>query len=295
MRAEALSIPGEDPALAATRTAEWNAYYQPQSPAAQQLVNECARATLFSDRLDRFHAAAVTDSMRQAQRDWESQRADEFAQLLELLAKNPSAARDALLNSYGGCCYLIDRWIQLEHRLLDRGVWKPADAAEAVRLLGGLKGSADAWMVRVCSCLIGFKRNTTLLERLFEPDRQPPCFRDTIRLENLPNCSAAFAWLENRVASELTMLRARRDHLNEVERQPGLAHAASLGFVPADPNVARLHLRYLTENRNTFHRAFKSLVTTLKADAERPSTTPRTNLIHPRRHSSIRTELSRPP
>jgi hypothetical protein len=41
LRAEVLPLPTEDPAVIAERARAWNDYYQPESPAAQHLVNSC--------------------------------------------------------------------------------------------------------------------------------------------------------------------------------------------------------------------------------------------------------------
>ncbi len=270
LRAEILPLPGENPQVAAERAAAWHDYYQPQSPAAHHLVNECARATLFADRFARFHTSIVTEQMRDAQRAWHADRSAAIAQHIERLhnSKNPDAARVALLATAGGCAYLLDRWIQIEHRLLDRGLWKSSDIAEAVRLLGGIKANPDAWVVRVFACLIGLHKNASLLAKLFQPDRQPPSLRDTYTLNNLPNCDDAFRWLATRVAAEITMLRTRHWELDERADQPALADAAVRGFLAPDQEIARLHLRYHNEARNAFQRAFKTLLSTLEADAE---------------------------
>ena len=60
LRAELLALPTEDPAAIQAREDSWNEYYQPQSPGAQHLVNQCARATVLSDRVDRHENAMLT-------------------------------------------------------------------------------------------------------------------------------------------------------------------------------------------------------------------------------------------
>src|SRR3954452_4343152 len=60
LRAETVALPNEDPRVVAERAQVWNDYYRPASPAAQHLVNECARATVLSDRVDRYHHAALS-------------------------------------------------------------------------------------------------------------------------------------------------------------------------------------------------------------------------------------------
>ena len=91
LRAEALALPGEDPAAVAARADAWNDYYQPQSPAAQHLVNACVAATLLSDRCETYHAAALAKQMRDAETAWEAEREDEVS-LVEFLRSDPATA-----------------------------------------------------------------------------------------------------------------------------------------------------------------------------------------------------------
>jgi hypothetical protein len=90
LRADALALPNEDPELVAERCRAWNDYYQPQSPAAQHLVNECVQATLLSERCHRFHAAALADQIRRAEYDWDCDRQDQVEALAALLATEPT-------------------------------------------------------------------------------------------------------------------------------------------------------------------------------------------------------------
>src|SRR5205807_991634 len=67
-----LSAPNEDPRVAPDRSDAWVDFYQPQSPAAHHLVNECVRATLRADRVDRCHTAIVAKQVREA--EWADDR-----------------------------------------------------------------------------------------------------------------------------------------------------------------------------------------------------------------------------
>src|SRR4051794_7729814 len=71
LRATADALPNEDPAVAAARTQAWNDFYQPQSPTAQHLVNECVRVTLLSDRLASYNTALVSDQVFDADLTWQ--------------------------------------------------------------------------------------------------------------------------------------------------------------------------------------------------------------------------------
>src|SRR3954470_22195529 len=65
------ALPNEDPAAVQARADEWNDYYRPQSPAARHLVDQCVRATLLSDRVDTYHAAALARQVRSAVARWD--------------------------------------------------------------------------------------------------------------------------------------------------------------------------------------------------------------------------------
>src|SRR3954454_16498611 len=71
LRAEVLALPNEDPAEVEARSNAWNDYYRPRSPLAHHLVNACVRATLLSDRCDRYHDEALTKQVNEAQEKWD--------------------------------------------------------------------------------------------------------------------------------------------------------------------------------------------------------------------------------
>src|SRR5438874_11117942 len=75
LRAAPGPLPNEDPAVAAARAEAWNSFYQPQSPEARHLVNECVRVTLLSDRLDSYNTSLVSQQIFDADLTWENDRA----------------------------------------------------------------------------------------------------------------------------------------------------------------------------------------------------------------------------
>ena len=102
LRAEVVALPFEDAEAVAAREQTWNDYYQPQSPAAQHLVNQCVQATLLSDRVNRYHAAALTKQMGDAREAWENDFGDQLLVCQELLMKDPAAALVGLTESARG-------------------------------------------------------------------------------------------------------------------------------------------------------------------------------------------------
>jgi hypothetical protein len=85
LRAEVLALPNEEPKVVEARSEAWNEYYQPQSPSAQHLVNQCVHATLLADRCQRFHAAMLSKQMREAPALCLTARNDEIHRLDTLL------------------------------------------------------------------------------------------------------------------------------------------------------------------------------------------------------------------
>jgi hypothetical protein len=268
LRADALSMPGEDPSLAEARSAAWNEHYQPQSPAAQHLVNECARATLQSDRLAAYQAASVAREAKEARWNWHVQRQKNVSKQVGRLPRRPAAAKEKLESTSAGCRWLIARWEQLQGALEEHGEWKNSEAVAAARLLGGKNANPDAWILRLNAFLIGDRQNVAVFHRLWEAGRQPESLRDSYTLNNLPSPPEARDWLDELIASELAWLRDEEARLRAVDDLPALAEASVLAFVPADPQAARLLLRYQTEARSAFHRAYNALRSTLEHDAE---------------------------
>src|SRR5947209_10436798 len=117
MRAEVLAMANEDPEVVAARTASWNDYYQPRSPAAQHLTDRCLRATFLADRCDRSHDAILGEQVDDAAIDWDEDRHAEVAEDWAGLAAHPAATIQHLQENGHGCRWLIARWERLLRRL----------------------------------------------------------------------------------------------------------------------------------------------------------------------------------
>src|SRR4051794_18389801 len=121
-RADPAPLPGEDVEAVARRAQTWNDYYDPQSPAAQHLVNECVRATLLSDRVARCHEATAARRAAAILEAREARQGEEVAALAERLAHDP-AALDGLAATAAGCRWLAGRWDDLARRAGAVGGW----------------------------------------------------------------------------------------------------------------------------------------------------------------------------
>ncbi len=268
LRVDVLPIPGEDAEVIVARAEAWNDYYRPQSPAAQHLVNECARATVQSDRVAKFQALSIASQQKEARAHWIDQREKDVKAQAARLRNNSAEARKQLLATAAGCRWLIARWEMLQKSLQGRALWMNREANEAARMLGGLSVSENAWLTRLCAAVVGGARHENVRQRLYDPGMQPPSLRFSYTPDRVPDLISARQCLVEIVAAELVRLREREAELRETEELPALAEAVELAFVPRDANLARLHLRYQSEARNAFHRNYHSLLTTLDRDAE---------------------------
>jgi hypothetical protein len=134
LRAEVLAMPHEDPSIVNARAQSWNEYYQPSSPAAQHLVNECVRATIMSDRCHKFHDAMLAKQVREAEIREHARDETEIERQVARLAAEPYLATEALYRFGAGLQYLIWRWERLAAILEEHGTWNTSDCSEAIQL-----------------------------------------------------------------------------------------------------------------------------------------------------------------
>ena len=136
MRSTVLSLPDEDPAVALGREVVWNEYYQPQSPAAQHLVNECVHATLLSDRVALYHDHQLSEQVSQASSAWDNVTEDEIQRVNTLMNFEPAEAVRLLKRTSHGCKSLIEKWETLQEPFEAAGTWGDLERDQAIRLLG---------------------------------------------------------------------------------------------------------------------------------------------------------------
>jgi hypothetical protein len=296
LRAEVLPLPDDDPEAVLARHEEWADYYGPRGPAAVHLLNECVRATLLADRCDAYHHAALSRRIREAEADWEDERADEVERHRALLVADPAAAVRALRRSGHGCRWLIARWEALGASLEAHGFWQPDERAEAIRLLGeypeplriqpapllsaqlGMaeperaRYSARAFAIHFQSLTCQADRPGTELKRLVEPGRTPYSVNDGKPPERMLDPEESLAALRRTVADELDLLRPREARLRVEFDEPDRAESGRRALVPqpGDQSESRLFLRYHAEARTSFLRAFKELSRLIPADAPAP-------------------------
>ncbi len=278
LRAEALALPNEDPAAVAARADAWNDYYQPQSPAAQHMVNACVSATLLSDRCQRYHEASLAKQVRDAEYAWEVQRDESVQALAVLLKTDPATATRRLAHTADGCRWLIDQWERLLGALDARGRWTGPERDQAIRLQGfapegdTLKECPEAWVTRLFALLCHEKSNATALEWMFQAHHYPDLYRGDYRPDSLPEREDCLDGLRAMALEKLEPLRALEACLRAEFDAPDRAGAADRALILHDAPSARLFLRYHAEARMAFQRAYGSLVKTLDRDAAEAET-----------------------
>ena len=229
LRAEALALPNEDPAAVAARSDAWNDYYQPQSPAAQHLVNACVAATLLSDRCQKYHEAALAKQVRDADLAWEVGREEAVAALVVMLRTDPAAAVRGLTRTGHGCRWLIERWDDLLVALDEGGCWTGPESDEALRLQGyhpdgpRLKNCPDAWETRLLALTCHEDPLEPSVDWLFHMDRLPELFYHHYRPDALPAPDESRGKLRALAEGQLARARALEDfHSCALRDDPGL-------------------------------------------------------------------------
>jgi hypothetical protein len=268
LRAEVVPLPGEDPEAIAERSRQWNNFYNPQSPAAQHLVNECVAATLLCDRVNRAHDAAVSMQLRTVVAREEPILDVSVAQL----AMCPSLARD-LRATAAGCEWLLGRWALLAQALEANGCWTQDEADDACRLQGHDPR---------------FVHSSPEIARLLRAANRARALDDDEATDD------ARAWLVAVLDRERTALQVLAEQRRAVE-EPARLEAAAAHAVLLDQPAAKLLLRYRSEARNAFHRNYSALLKTLALDAETPQPSPQPEAVDPAPAASPNEPNAEPP
>ncbi len=273
LRAEVLAMPTEDASVIAARAQAWNEYYQPASPAAQHLVNECVRATIMSDRCHTYHDAALAKHVAESRFRQICEDDVKIEQLVAQLAAEPANTVAALRRFGAGCRYLIGRWEHLEGILQKRGCWTPQERDEAIRLQGApaepatIKDHEITWLMQLyCTVAWSGKPSEKTLDFLMDRKNFPQGLWSSYGMEVYPTLTEARAHLKTLAAEKLTSLRGWLEQLTQAFEKSNDAAVADRALILQDEPSAKLFLRYLAESRSTFHRSFKELIKTLDRD-----------------------------
>ncbi len=252
---------------------------QRRVPRRGNLVNECVRATIMSDRCHTYHDAAAGQARRRVAAFRQICQDDvEVERLVAAFAAEPANTVAAACGGSGaGCRYLIGTLKQehLEGILKTRRLLDCSGSAtkSAIRLQGApaedetIKSHEVAWLTRLY-CLVGW--NDTPLEQtidwMMDRKRLPQSLWSSYGMEVYPTLTEARAHLKTLVAEKLTSLRGWLEQLTQAFEKANDANVADRALILQDEPSAKLFLRYLAESRSTFHRSFKELLKTLDRD-----------------------------
>jgi hypothetical protein len=212
----------------------------------------------------------LTRDIREAEEQWDRRRENDVEFYTKQLKTDPRAAVLGLRRSAMGCRYLIARWERLERLLNEDQWWSKDERDEAIRMMGHnpakLSESGEAWTVALFCGLMVQPADESLMEWLFSLPIRPTCTLALIKPDDLPNEEQTLRWLHDLVADHLGPLIEREERLRTQFDDPDRAEASDRRLIPEDTTSARLFLRYQTEARTSFHRAYSELVKTLARD-----------------------------
>jgi hypothetical protein len=273
LRSEILVFDHENP-LWNQRLNQWYEYYQPQSPAACHLANECAQASLLADRCHEYRRSELAKQTALARKTWMRAREDEVGSFVGKLTSDPAAAVSGLEKSGCGVRWLIICFNELIDEVETQGYLSAESIEFCVRLFGwtptpaNIRRDSRPYLIYVANlgCIPGTKPE--VIDEWLAPDNRPEVFRDDPRDEMITDdpeeCCGLL--LEN--------LEVERDRLKEEEarlkrdvdgpRLKEVLKRASILDEAAAKRVARSH----GESRATFNRGLGLFFRSLDRDAE---------------------------
>jgi hypothetical protein len=270
LTARQVTLPGDDPAEIQAHLDEWLADFPPRNAAERHLVEQCSYAALLQSRVARAHCAAVADQVNAAELDLEQNRQDDFRESLALLRTDPREAVARLGRSARGLGHLLARWEYLAEQLRKAGSWAHDEAVEVVALLGHAPEGqrlpaevAEAWSVWFHSALCRYGPADQRVKFWLEQNRCPASRREPIASGGMPTREEALAALAALAQEHVCDLRGRLDLARCVAGQEE-ANARVRALTLRDEKQARLMIRYESEARLAFHRAYAALMKSLK-------------------------------
>jgi hypothetical protein len=278
LTARQVTLPDDDPAEIQALFDRWDDFYNPQTPSQEHLVEQCVFAALLQKRVARSHCAAVADQVNRAEMELDERREKELRETAAVWSTSPKEAVAGLMRSAWGLEFLLTRWEHLGRVLRESGSWAADEEAEVIRLLGLVvepgRGNPDLlahWTVRFHNDLCRHGAKDHRVKFFLDPARCPASMRDHYEKHELPGRDECFTKLTGLVEQNLAVVRERLDRARpvaEAERLTCRERALTL----RDEREARLMIRYQSEARLAFHRAYDALMKSLKEGAGDVST-----------------------
>ncbi len=274
LSAKTYPLPHEDQAAVAGRSEHWHTYYAPQSPAAVHMTNECARATILSDRCDRHREATLAEQTRDARGRWKRSQREKAYRLVKRLATDPAGAMDELRGFARGLQWIIDEYQTFIDIIKNKGHFTQEEIDQVIRLEGiapmpeTITRHVTAYLLYTyhLGCVPAVSADE--LAAWVAPANRPEALRDLAHGEFVPpDAEWAVSVLMDTIGDQIELLKAEKDRIWDEEDGPSLQRkleGASILTEEAARRVTRSH----AESRTTFHRYWTALNKTLKTDAE---------------------------
>ena len=128
LRADAITLPGEDSEAFAASLARWIEEWKPATEERRRLVEEAATAAWRMNRCVQLETERLTKRMEAAYDVWDARDAEAVVALFDRLATDPAATLQALETTRAGVDRLIDEWMLLEIAASEPKGWREPDA-----------------------------------------------------------------------------------------------------------------------------------------------------------------------
>ncbi len=265
------------------RSEVWYDYYQTQSPAAFHLANECAHASLLSDRCHKYRKAEIDKQRAAARTGWERQREKEVVGLAQKVSTNSEAAIAALATFGLGVRWVASCFQELIQEVQNQGYLAEDSVQWAVRLYGftptpeKICGDLNTYMISLYNLACTPGVGPDVIDQWLEPAHRPEVLRDKERAEFMgDDAEHCRDLLVGELEFELERLQSEEERLAREVDGPSLEAVLDQASILTEA-AARRVARSQGESRASFHRALPQLYRTLDRDEERGSPEPVSN------------------
>jgi hypothetical protein len=258
----------------AGRSAFWHNRYNPQSPAAIHLTNECVRATIIADRANRYQQAEVERQCENTRKNWRRRRLRQVAATIDRI---PEVRLDALsdLGKFShGCRAVADNLADWIKTIRSQGYLQPAELGEVIFNHGhwpiapAIASDPTAYKLHVLNLACTPGVTPEALDTALEPASRPEALRGLAREQILPADPRRCA---RRLVALLKVRRAAYiKRARKLERKvdvPELVKELDRASILKDAALRRYN-RCHAESRISFDRSYKALCEALERDAE---------------------------
>ncbi len=274
LRALTFSLPHES-ATVAERGEQWNTYYDPQSPAACHMVNECARATILADRCESYRQATIEEQTKDTHQRWKRKQRDKAYRLAKRLAIDPAGTMAELRRFEYGLKWIITEYNDFIWCVNNKGYLNQEGIDQVIRLYAGIepvpeKITRNVMAYGLYTLHLGSALGVSVeeMDAWAAPANRPEELQEMTREEIVPSdARSAAEMLVETFEQEIRLLEVERQRIWDEEDEPSLQRkleGASILTEEAARRVNRSH----AESRTTFHRYWTALNKTLKTDAE---------------------------